>query len=90
MNQVTLDVKITVREDQVTEIARLFEWMRLCGSVGHSSNISVFIDGDGSFRPQITINDKSSREFLGDASFVYDNVNRIPHDVSVELEFVLG
>lgn len=52
MNQVTLDVKITVREDQVTEFARLLEWMRLCGSVGHSSSISVFIDGDGSFRPQ--------------------------------------
>ena len=49
MKQVTLDIQMTVREDQVVGVARLLNWMQLCGGIGHSSNVSVFIDGDGSF-----------------------------------------
>lgn len=90
MKQVTLDIQMTVREDQVVEVARLLNWMQLCGGIGHSSNVSVFIDGDGSFRPKITINGASCGEFLGEDALVYDQVDRIKHDTSVELEFDLG
>lgn len=90
MKQVTLDIQMTVREDQVVEVARLLNWMQLCGGIGHSSNVSVFIDGDSSFRPKITINGAPCGEFLGEDALVYDQVDRIKHDTSVELEFDLG
>ena len=89
LKQVTLDIQISVREDQVVEVARLLNWMQLCGGIGHSSNVSVFIDGDGSFRPLILINGESCDEFLGNDAFKYD-VDLHKHDVSVELEFDLG
>ncbi len=88
--KVTLNVEITVEKDQAVRVAKLLDWMRLCGAIGHSSNVSVFIDGDGSFRPQIKINGKSCGEFLGNDAFKYDDVDLHKHDVSVELEFDLG
>lgn len=56
MNNKSLIVKFdNLRDYQVEALNHLFYVMDYLGNVGSSRDVSIYIDGDGSFRPKIYI-----------------------------------
>lgn len=60
-------VECEMDESQAKAFASLLDYMQYCGTIGHSSNVLVFIDGDGAFRPK----------FKFDPSIPCDDLERI-------------
>lgn len=58
-NNVTFNIKVTMKERWVNDFCSMLKWMEKCGNVGHSSIVGFYSDGDGDFRPKFEID----REF---------------------------
>lgn len=50
-NKVTFNIKATMDERWVNDFCSMLRWMEHCGSIGHSSIVGFYSDGDGDFRP---------------------------------------
>ena len=55
MNEVTFTVIATMNQRWVNDFCSLLKWMEHCGSVGHSSFVGFYADGDGDFHPEFQI-----------------------------------
>ena len=54
MNKETLKITITnLTPNQIKTFKRLFVYMQYLGTVGASRQITLYLDGDGDFRPKI-------------------------------------
>lgn len=55
MAEKTFNVKVTMEERWIDDFCSMLNWMQYCGSMGHSSLVGFFADGDGDFRPRFEI-----------------------------------
>ena len=59
-NEVTFNIKVTMKERWVNDFCSMLKWMESCGSLGHSSLVGFYADGDGDFRSKFEFD----RDFL--------------------------
>lgn len=52
---VTFNIEVTMKDRWVDDFCSMLKWMEHCGSVGHSSFVGFYADGDGDFRPKFSI-----------------------------------
>lgn len=52
----TFNIEVTMNERWVDDFCSMLKWMESCGSIGHSSVVGFYSDGDGDFRPKFDIN----------------------------------
>lgn len=52
---VTFNIEVTMKDRWVSDFCSMLKWMEHCGSVGHSSFVGFYSDGDGDFRPKFSI-----------------------------------
>lgn len=55
MNDVTFEIKATMKERWVDDFCSMLRCMERCGRVGHSALVGFYADGDGDFRPRFEI-----------------------------------
>lgn len=55
-------IECEMEEYQAKDLMSLLKYMECCGNIGHTSNIVVFIDGDGAFRPKFKTTVTPSRQ----------------------------
>ena len=56
MSKRTFTIEVTMNERWVNDFCSMLNWMQSCGSLGHSSLVGFYADGDGDFRPKFNIN----------------------------------
>ena len=71
MNKVTFTVTATMNQRWVNDFCSLLKWMEHCGSVGHSSFVGFYADGDGDFRPEFQ-DGIPEKEILGKPEIMFD------------------
>ena len=49
--EVTFTVTCTMKRRWIQPFMSMLKYMEYCGKVGHSSDVGLFADGDGDFRP---------------------------------------
>ena len=54
-DNVTLNIEITMQKYFVLQFIAMLKRMETNGKLGHSEWVAFFSDGDGSFRPKISI-----------------------------------
>lgn len=54
MEEVTFNIKVTMRERWVNDFCSLLKYMERCGMAGHSAFVGFYADGDGDFNPKFT------------------------------------
>ena len=63
MKMVGIDLKLAFRtNEQATEFLKFLEYLEWCSDVGHSSGITVYADGDGSFKFKAFMHDPRDGE----------------------------
>jgi hypothetical protein len=60
---VTMNIEITCRPHQAEELKRLLFAMDAAGSMGCSRTFKCYVDGDGGFRPKVTIDEMTAKDF---------------------------
>ena len=77
MNKVTFTVTATMNQRWVNDFCSLL--MEHCGSVGHSSFVGFYADGDGDFRPEFQVSIPfeqkdgiPEKEILGKPEIMFD------------------
>lgn len=62
VDEIRGSVRITISnidDVQAVELIRMLWLMEQCGRIGASRWLAFYADGDGAFRPQISVNDES-------------------------------
>lgn len=52
MARVKFNIECEMDDSQVGTFLGLLDYMEYCGKIGHTSNLMLYIDGDGGFRPE--------------------------------------
>lgn len=55
MDEVTFTITARMKRRWVDDFCSMLKWMEHCGSVGHSSFVGFYADGDGDFHPKFNI-----------------------------------
>lgn len=50
--QINVNINVTLERYQLPRLYALLKYFEHCGKIGHSSQVLVFADGDGAFRPE--------------------------------------
>lgn len=71
--RVTLNVQISnIDQETADDFVKMFAFMQWTGAVGAGRSFKAYFDGDGHFRPKITIDGKEAIK-LGDFSKDWDD-----------------
>ena len=73
-NEVTFNIKVTMKERCVNDFCSMLKWMEYCGHLGHSSIVGFYADGDGDFRPKFDID----REFDRQEGYWHNGDRKLP------------
>jgi len=65
MNEITFNIKCTMRESWASHFLGMLKQMQYLGAIGSSRYVTIFSDGDGSFRPKFEIVEACSKEYNG-------------------------
>lgn len=52
---VKFNIEVTMEDRWVNDFCSMLKWMEHCGTIGHSSFVGFYADGDGDFRPKFSI-----------------------------------
>lgn len=58
----TFNIEVTMEERWIDDFCSMLEYMRYCGSIGHSAIIGFYADGDGDFRPKFKIDTEFNKK----------------------------
>ncbi len=76
-DDVTIDIKITMREHWLPHFLGMLHHMEYLGNVGSSRMVTLFSDGDGDFRPKFQwdgdLEMAPAREEEANTSFLTDD-----------------
>lgn len=78
-NEVSIDITISGKARHVKEVLELLTYMDYLGSVGHSTEFKVSVDGDGAGRINIDSKDKSLEQFKKSMKENIDKNGNIDH-----------
>lgn len=67
MDEVTINIKATMRKEWVDAFAYFLNLQEYNGAIGHSEYIAFFSDGDGTFNPKFEITDEHGEEIVPNA-----------------------
>lgn len=67
MSSTKVLIECTIEESELDKLLSLLRRMQYDGNIGHSETCSIFVDGDGMFRPRFNIlnNRKLNHDFRG-------------------------
>jgi hypothetical protein len=69
-NRVTLNVTIEgIDKETAQDFLKMFAFMNWTGSVGSSRSMKAFFDGDGHFRPKVTVEGYDLKDILDTEDF---------------------
>jgi len=83
-NNVTLNIKVTMKERWVDDFLSFLRYMETCGNLGHSAVLGFYSDGDGDFRPKFEFD----REFNETTDQRYEETKERYRYVTIEPEIV--
>lgn len=84
MSDVTFNIKVTMKDRWVNDFCSMLKYMESCGSIGHSSIVGFYSDGDGDFRPKFEIDTEFEK---ADGYWRKDHGDKIP---DIEVMFDAG
>ena len=75
MANIELNIKAIFEERWLNDFCSMLKQMESCGSLGHSSIVAFYADGDGDFRPKF----KFDKDFIKTNGYWAKNGKELPN-----------